>query len=91
MQALGLEKEMPEDGYHGADIIGIGKRLAEEFGDRYAKADEKESYEFYREYGLKYELAKLQKDLESFRVKFDVWFSETSLYKNGKLIKLLLY
>ena len=32
---------MPEDGYHGADIIAIGKRLAEEFGDRYAKADEK--------------------------------------------------
>ncbi|MDA1536232.1 MULTISPECIES: arginine--tRNA ligase [Bacillus cereus group] len=89
MQALGLEKEMPEDGYHGADIIGIGNRLAEEFGDRYAKADEKESYEFYREYGLKYELAKLQKDLESFRVKFDVWFSETSLYKNGKIDQAL--
>lgn len=89
MQALGLEKEMPEDGYHGADIIGIGKRLAEEFGDRYAKADEKESYEFYREYGLKYELAKLQKDLESFRVKFDVWFSETLLYKNGKIDQAL--
>ena len=89
MQALGLEKEMPEDGYHGADIIAIGKRLAEEFGDRYAKADEKESYEFYREYGLKYELAKLQKDLESFRVKFDVWFSETSLYKNGKIDQAL--
>ncbi|MEK4543571.1 arginine--tRNA ligase [Bacillus sp. FSL R5-0585] len=89
MQALGLEKEMPEDGYHGADIIGIGKRLAEEFGDRYAKADEKESYEFYRDYGLKYELAKLQKDLESFRVKFDVWFSETSLYKNGKIDQAL--
>ncbi|WP_410992913.1 arginine--tRNA ligase [Bacillus cereus] len=89
MQALGLDKEMPEDGYHGADIIGIGKRLAEELGDRYAKADEKESYEFYREYGLKYELAKLQKDLESFRVKFDVWFSETSLYKNGKIDQAL--
>ncbi|MDA1925016.1 arginine--tRNA ligase [Bacillus cereus] len=89
MQALGLDKEMPEDGYHGADIIGIGKRLAEEFGDRYAEADEKESYEFYREYGLKYELAKLQKDLESFRVKFDVWFSETSLYKNGKIDQAL--
>ncbi|MED1411639.1 arginine--tRNA ligase [Bacillus paramycoides] len=89
MQALGLEKEMPEDGYHGADIIGIGKRLAEEFGDRYAKADAEESYEFYREYGLKYELAKLQKDLESFRVKFDVWFSETSLYKNGKIDQAL--
>ncbi|MEK7019107.1 arginine--tRNA ligase [Bacillus sp. FSL R9-9410] len=89
MQALGLEKEMPEDGYHGADIIGIGKRLAEEFGDRYAKADAEESYEFYRSYGLKYELAKLQKDLASFRVNFDVWFSETSLYKNGKIDQAL--
>ncbi|MGW6190482.1 arginine--tRNA ligase [Bacillus cereus] len=89
MQALGLEKEMPEDGYHGADIIGIGKRLAEEFGDRYAKADAEESFEFYRSYGLKYELAKLQKDLASFRVNFDVWFSETSLYKNGKIDQAL--
>ena len=24
-QALGLDKEMPEDGYHGQDIIDIGK------------------------------------------------------------------
>ena len=37
MQALGLEKEMPEDGYHGEDIINIGKELAEEFGDKYVK------------------------------------------------------
>ena len=27
-QALGLEKDMPEGGYHGEDIIGIGKTLA---------------------------------------------------------------
>ncbi|WP_020059764.1 arginine--tRNA ligase [Bacillus sp. 123MFChir2] len=89
MQALGLEKEMPEDGYHGADIIGIGKRLAEEFGDRYVHVDAAESYEFYRQYGLKYELEKLQKDLGSFHVNFDVWYSETSLYKNGKIDEAL--
>jgi arginyl-tRNA synthetase len=83
-QALGMEKAMPEDGYHGADIIGIGKTLAEEFGDKYVNVDEQERFEFFREYGLKYEMAKLQKDLEDFRVSFDVWYSETSLYKNGK-------
>jgi arginyl-tRNA synthetase len=83
-QALGMEKEMPADGYHGADIIGIGKTLAEEFGDKYVNVDEQERFEFFREYGLKYEMAKLQKDLEDFRVSFDVWYSETSLYKNGK-------
>jgi arginyl-tRNA synthetase len=84
-QALGLDKQMPEDGYHGADIIGIGKMLAEEFGDKYVNVDEQERFEFFREYGLKYEMAKLQKDLEDFRVRFDVWYSETSLYKNGKI------
>jgi arginyl-tRNA synthetase len=88
-QALGYDKEMPEDGYHGEDIVQIGKRLAEEFGDRYIHADEKERYEFFREYGLKYELEKLQKDLEMFRVRFDVWYSETSLYHNGKIDEAL--
>ncbi|MEH7123309.1 arginine--tRNA ligase [Bacillus sp. JJ1773] len=84
-QALGLEKEMPVDGYHGEDIIGIGKKLAEEFGDKYVHVDEKERFDFFREYGLKVEMAKLKTDLEEFRVPFDVWYSETSLYHNGKI------
>ncbi|MFB6466271.1 arginine--tRNA ligase [Cytobacillus sp. Hz8] len=88
-QALGLEKEMPADGYHGEDIIGIGKRLADEFGDRYVHADEQERFDFFREYGLKYEMEKLKKDLEDFRVPFDVWYSETSLYNDGKIDKAL--
>ncbi len=88
-QALGLEKEMPEDGYHGQDIIEIGKKLAEEFGDRFVHEEEKSRFEFFREYGLKFELGKLKEDLENFRVPFDVWFSETSLYQNGAIDEAL--
>ncbi|MDL5143326.1 arginine--tRNA ligase [Bacillus atrophaeus] len=88
-EALGLEKEMPEDGYRGEDIIAIGKRLAEEYGDRFVKEEESERQKFFREYGLKYELEKLRVDLENFRVPFNVWFSETSLYENGKIDKAL--
>ncbi|WP_442596981.1 arginine--tRNA ligase [Neobacillus sp. D3-1R] len=84
-QALGKDKPMPEDGYHGEDIIGIGQTLADEFGDKYVHMDEQERFDFFREYGLKYEMAKLKKDLEDFRVGFDVWYSETSLYHNGKI------
>lgn len=84
-QALGLEKDMPADGYHGEDIIGIGKRLAEEYGDKFVNADEKERFDFFRSYGLKEEMAKLKQDLEDFRVPFDVWYSETSLYGDGKI------
>lgn len=84
-QALGMDKPMPEDGYHGADIIGIGKTLAEEFGDKYVNVPDQERFDAFREYGLKYEMEKLKQDLENFRVKFDVWYSETSLYQNGKI------
>ncbi|MGC8227715.1 arginine--tRNA ligase [Pseudobacillus badius] len=88
-QALGQDKEMPEDGYHGQDIVGIGRKLAEEFGDKFAGMPEKERYDAFREYGLKYEMEKLKKDLENFRVPFDVWYSETSLYQNGKIDEAL--
>lgn len=89
MQALGMEKEMPADGYHGADIIEIGKTLASEFGERYVNEPEDERYKFFREYGLKLEMEKLQRDLRNFRVEFDVWYSETSLYQNGKVLEAL--
>ena len=52
--------------------------------------DEKERYDFFREYGLKYEMEKLKQDLENFRVGFDVWYSETSLYQDGKIMLPLL-
>ncbi|MCV9885773.1 arginine--tRNA ligase [Metabacillus halosaccharovorans] len=84
-QALGKDNEMPEDGYHGEDIIGIGKKLAEEYGDKFVEQSSDERLAFFREYGLKYEMAKLKEDLEEFRVPFDVWYSETSLYHNGKI------
>ena len=88
-QALGMDKQMPENGYHGEDIIGIGKTLADEFGDKFVEMDEKERFDQFREYGMKYEMAKLKKDLEDFRVSFDVWYSETSLYQNGKIDEAL--
>ncbi|ARF14815.1 arginine--tRNA ligase [Sporosarcina ureae] len=84
-EALGLEKEMPEDGYRGADIITIAKDLVEQYGDKYVDVPEEERLAFFREHGLNIELDKLKKDLADFRVHFDNWFSETSLYNNGKI------
>ncbi|GAE92543.1 arginyl-tRNA synthetase [Gracilibacillus boraciitolerans JCM 21714] len=69
----------------GADIIKIGETLVKEYGDKWTEKPEQEQLAFFREYGLKIELKKLKKDLEQFRVKFDHWFSETSLYKENKI------
>ncbi len=88
-QALGLDKPMPEDGYHGEDIVGFGKQLAEEYGDRFVHVSEEERHAFLREYGLKKELEKIKNDLAEFRVEFDNYYSETSLYTSGKVIETL--
>ncbi len=84
-QALGVEMDMPEDGYRGQDIIEIGKQLVEEYGDKYQNVSEQERYDFFRSYGLEVELNKLKTDLANFRVQFDNWFSETTLYGSGKI------
>ncbi len=88
-QALGIDKDMPEDGYFGEDIIELGKKLAEEHGDKFVALDEQERLQQFREYGLAFEMDKIKKDLADFRVTFDVWYSETSLYHNGKIEKAL--
>ncbi|WP_270167406.1 arginine--tRNA ligase [Paenibacillus sp. SYP-B4298] len=82
-QQLGLEAQMPEDGYYGEDIVGFAKELTEQEGDRLLALPDEERFHYFREFGLKRELDKIKRDLERFRVPFDVWYSETSLYTSG--------
>ncbi|WP_188207645.1 arginine--tRNA ligase [Alkalibacillus aidingensis] len=82
-EVLGEEKEMPEDGYQGRDIIELAKQLVEEHGDHFLQQEEEERLQAFRKYGLDYLLDRIKQDLEDFRVPFDSWFSETSLYTNG--------
>lgn len=88
-QALGMDAEMPEDGYYGQDIIEFGKELAEKDGDKYARMSPEERFAFFRNWGRDKELEKIKKDLADFRVKFDEWFSETSLYESGAVEKIV--
>lgn len=88
LQALGEEKELPADGYHGKDIIEIGKDLAAKHPE-YKDSSEEERIKAFRQLGLDYEMEKLKKDLTEFNVHFDNWFSETSLYENKEIDKAL--
>lgn len=87
-QALGQDMDLPEDGYHGKDIIEIGKKLAEEHPE-YKDAEKSERIKAFRKLGLDYEMDKLKKDLTEFNVHFDSWFSETSLYENKEIDKAI--
>ncbi|GAF64356.1 arginyl-tRNA synthetase [Bacillus sp. TS-2] len=88
-QALGMERNVPEDGYQGQDIIEIAQHLADEKGDQLLNLTEEERLQFFRKYGLEKELDKIKIDLKEFRVEFDHWFSETSLYESNKVEETL--
>lgn len=59
-QALGMDAEMPEDGYHGQDIIEIAGKLADEHGDAILAKSNEERFAFFRQHGLALELDKLK-------------------------------
>jgi arginyl-tRNA synthetase len=84
-QALGQEAEMPEDGYYGEDIVGFAKELAEQEGDKLLALPDEERFQKLRAYGLEKELNKIKRDLDRFGVRFDIWYSETSLYEQGRV------
>ncbi|KGL39240.1 arginine--tRNA ligase [Listeria newyorkensis] len=89
LEALNIDAEFPEEGYRGADIINLGKQLAEKYGDKYVKEDVDVRRELFRKEALTFETAKLREDLAEFRVHFDSWFSETTLYENDKIMPAL--
>ncbi|WP_150275776.1 arginine--tRNA ligase [Paenibacillus tepidiphilus] len=89
LQELGQEAEMPEDGYHGEDIKGFAKELVAEQGEALLEMAPGDRAAFLRSYGLTKELDKIKRDLSRFRVNFDIWFSETSLYENGQVLRAL--
>lgn len=89
LQRFGVEIEVPEDGYHGKDLIEIADTLINEVGDAYKDTDLKESLPFFRAIGLREETQKLRDDLLTFNVEFDVWTSEQSIYDRGLVERAL--
>ena len=88
-EALGDNSfEMPEGGYHGKDIINIGKDLAEKQPE-IKDLDEEERIKTFRQLGVDYEMQKLRKDLDDFNTHYDSWFSETTLYESGEIKQVL--
>ncbi|MDQ0207077.1 arginine--tRNA ligase [Alkalicoccobacillus murimartini] len=88
-QALGMDAEMPEDGYNGKDIIEMGQELADAEGDAYLKLEDEARLKALRTFGLNKALDKIKLDLTDYRVTFDTWFSEMSLYESGVIDRTL--
>ena len=88
-QLLGIEAELPEDGYHGQDIIFVAQKIVDEIGDKLL--NEKDPIPYLKRRGMDLELDKIREDLATFRVHFDVFSSELKVRSNGAVEKELDY
>ncbi len=79
----------PEDGYQGADITQHAGDFAQIYKDKYVGTDTAERKEALVRYALEKNVAALKKDLGTYRINFDVWFRESSLYESGEVAQTI--
>jgi arginyl-tRNA synthetase len=88
-QAFNIDAALPPDGYQGAYIIDLVKDIIVEEKDKFLKLGEPEAIEKLGQIGLNIMLKQIRGDLESLGVKFNVWYSEKSLYEEGLFDKVI--
>ena len=87
-QLLGEKIELPEDSYHAHDIVDIAKLYNEKHPGEYKVGDE-ESFKKLQKFGMDEELEKIKRDLDLFRVKFDIYSFETDVRANNHVQDVL--
>lgn len=81
--------EMPEDSYHGEDIVNHAKAFAEIHGDSFVEKDEAERRAKLVKFALPKNIKGLEDDLGKYRIKYDTWFKESTLHNNGETTRII--
>lgn len=88
LNEFGIDAHVPEDGYHGLDLVDIAKQVKELYGDQLLANNEQNRALFVSE-GIRLELEKIKKDLALFRVEFDIYSYESKVRADGKVERTL--
>ena len=87
-QALGLDEQVPANGYGGTYMIDVAREILEGVPDRpeierLIKDQPDQAIKRLGAEGLARMLTAIRQDLSSVGVDFDLWFSERSLFDSG--------
>jgi len=77
----------PENGYHGEYILDLANEVASQID--LAKMRPDDAVTDCAERGKEKMLEEIKRDLDDFRTRFDVWYSESDLYASGLLDEAL--
>jgi len=85
LELLGKGEEFPENHYRGEYIKDIAQIAIDQHGNEFLDKSEEECVPFFKELAKNNILEGIKKDLCEFRVTFDGWFSEQSLYNDNEV------
>ncbi|ABP66977.1 arginyl-tRNA synthetase [Caldicellulosiruptor saccharolyticus DSM 8903] len=88
-QLKGENIELPEDCYHGDDIIERVKEYLNENGDDLEGLPSEERRRKLVEFALKRNIALMKEHLQKYGIEYDVWFHESSLYESGEVYETI--
>lgn len=78
-----------ENLYKGEDIIWGAKKILDEIGAKYKDKDFSDVKTFFRKKSVNIMLKKIEEDMDAMGIKFDLYFSEQSLYDDNLIIPTL--
>ena len=73
--------QLPEDSYHGADILERAKEFAAVHGDSFVDCSEQERQEALIAFALPKNIDAMKALMEKYRITYDTWFLESELHK----------
>ena len=88
-QLLGVEYPFPGDGYRGAYVEDIAKKIIADKGSKYSEMSFQDAADFFTDFSYKEMLREIEKDLKDFGITFDTWQSERELYANSEIEKAI--
>lgn len=77
--------EIPEDAYHGADIIERAQEFLDKNGSEWADKPEAERRAALVDFALPLNIARMQNDLLKYRIEYDTWYRESTLHNDGSV------
>lgn len=96
LELLNKTVKVPEDGYHGDEIIEVAAALKKTYGDKFLKTkydDQKVldvlSENIIGDFAKKYLMGIIKSHLALLNVEHEIWFFESSIYKNDLISKTM--
>ncbi|MEZ0536987.1 arginine--tRNA ligase [Caldicellulosiruptoraceae bacterium PP1] len=85
LQLIGQDIEMPEDSYHGEDIIERVKEYLDIYGDDLKDLSSDQRRQKLVDYALNKNISIMKEHLRRYGIEYDVWFYESSLHSSNQV------